>query len=118
MFKKTKKLHPILNFLIERAKDYHSIEFISRDREKKIKIYRFRESGDLRILVVVFLGRRIKEEFLFFIKERTVQFGKTKLMLRYSLENPDNDVLTSHRLDVLKILIEEATEKRGYVVNV
>jgi len=117
MFKKPKKLHPILNFLIERAKDYHSIEFISSDREKKIKIYKFRKSGDLRILVLVFLGRRI-EEFLFFIKEKIVQFGKTKFMVRYSLENIDDDVLVSHRLDVLKILIEEATEKRGHVANV
>jgi hypothetical protein len=117
MFKKTKKPHPILNFLIERAKDYHSIEFISSDREKKIKIYKFRESGNLRILVLVFLGQRI-EKFLFFIKEKIVQFGKTKLMLRYSLENTDNDVLISHRLDGLKILIEEAIEKRGHVVNV
>ena len=117
MFKKPKKPHPILNFLIERAKDYHSIEFISSDREKKIKIYKFRESGNLRILVLVFLGRRI-EKFLFFIKEKIVQFGKTEFMVRCSLENIDDDVLVSHRLDVLKILIEEATEKRGHVANV
>ena len=116
MFKKTKKPHPILNFLLEMAKGYRSVEFVSSDQNKKIKIYKFRKDGNLRILVLTFWGQRI-ESFLFFIKKQTVQFGKTKLMLIHPLENVDDDVLANHRLECLKTLIEKATERRGHVVD-
>ena len=118
MFKKTKELHPIFDFLIERVKDYQSIEFISSDRKKEIKIHKFRENGKLRIFVLTFWDKRI-EEFLFFVEEKIVQLGKTEVMLRYSLENIHTNFLEiNHHLDGLKILIEEATETRGHIKDV